>query len=265
MQNFIQHFMTLNTNKLNKKHISIFVIVGLITSSSVAYYSVSSSQPKMISTEMLVVECNHKLYANAPISSTDKLADLNDAHLVHAQKNGINQPFATNEVLEEQIDSLLANNILVELQSNELFKIKRLSHSHPYLTPNTTQMINEIATRFNEKIKEYDVGDYRIMLTSLLRTEETQKKLSRRNVNAAENSAHYYATTIDISYKDFYNVEQNSAQGKWEAMQALAKVLTEMRQECKLLVLREKKQACFHITSVDCDPMRVEPLYRTQN
>ena len=35
---------------------------------------------------------------------------------------------------------------------------------------------------------------------------------------------------------------------------AIESVLIEMRQECKLLALRERKQSCFHITNVVCDP-----------
>jgi hypothetical protein len=256
--------MILEKQEPNKKRIVVFVLTGLIISILIAFLFISITKKKN-EPEVIAIECNHVLHANAPITATRKLSDKNDIHLLHAQKNGINPPFATNEELELQIDSLLKNNILVELQSNDLYKIKRLRHSHPYLTPNTAQMINEIATRFNEKIKEYKVGDYRIMLTSLLRTEETQNKLSKRNVNAASLSAHYFATTIDISYKDFYNVEKDSVEGKWEAIQALSKVLSDMREECKLLALRERKQACFHITSVACDPIHNKPIYNTQN
>ena len=256
--------MQQQTTVTNKKNIIIFILIGLIFSSLIATYFILTPKKKT-ETKVIVVDCDHVLYANAAITPKNKLNDKNDIHLLHARKNGLNEPFETNKDFKTAIDSLTENNILIKLQSNELYKIKRLSHSFPYLVPDAAQMVNEIATRFNEKIKEYKVGDYRIMMTSLLRTRETQGKLSRRNVNAADNSAHLYATTIDISYKDFFNVKKDTVEGKWEAIQALSKVLVEMRKECKILAIRERKQSCFHITNVVCDPSSNESIAENKN
>jgi uncharacterized protein YcbK (DUF882 family) len=256
--------MYIPSREHNKKHIIIFILIGLAISGLITTILILSSQ-KEKKEEIVYVDCDHVLYANAAIEPNNKLTDKNDIHLLHARKNGLKEPISTNKVFKNSIDSLTENNILIKLQNNELYKIKRLSHSHPYLVPDAAQMVNEIATRFNEKIKEYNVADYRIMLTSLLRTRETQTKLSKRNVNAADNSAHLFATTIDISYKDFYNNDTKKVESNWEAIQALSKVLIEMREECKILAIRERKQSCFHITNVVCDPSSNENIAKNKN
>lgn len=236
-----------------KKHLIIYSIIGLIFTVIVVLIHNSTEKKPEIKRNNYA-ECDHVLYANEHITPTKRLNDKNDIHLLHASKNGIG-PFASNEDFENKKTQLLEKNKLVLLESNEHYKIKKLTHSHPYLIPDAAEMVNEISRRFNIKIKEYNVSDYRIMLTSLLRTEETQTKLSRRNVNATRSqSAHLYGTTIDISYKDFYNVQKDTVEQNWHAIQALTKVLEEMREECKILGVRERKQSCFHLTVVVCVP-----------
>ena len=250
----------MNVKKLTeKKHLITYGLIGLIfTAFIVLYHNREEKKPEI--KRIGYAECDHILYANAPISPSKVLNDKNDIHLIHASRNGV-QPFASNEDFENRRPDLVEMNRLVLLESNEHFKIKKLTHSHPYLTPDAAEMVNEIARRFNEKIKEYKVDEYRIMLTSLLRTEETQTKLSRRNINATKSqSAHLFGTTIDISYKDFYNVKKDTVEQNWEAIQALTKVLVEMRQECKILGVRERKQSCFHLTVVVCDPEYKEEI-----
>lgn len=116
-------------------------------------------------------------------------------------------------------------------------------------------MLNEIAYKFRKRNKEKKLNNYAIVLTSLLRTDETQVKLSRRNGNATGNSAHIYGTSVDISYKNFYNLDTDTLESNWEAIQELTKTLVEMRKECKLLAVRERKQSCFHVTVVVCEGM----------
>jgi len=113
-------------------------------------------------------------------------------------------------------------------------------------------MLNEIGYRFQQRLAEKKYNMYRFRITSLLRTEETQNKLSHRNTNATTHSAHLYGATVDISYKNFYNIQKDTIESSYEAVQTLTKVLVEMRQECKFLAVRERKQSCFHLTVVVC-------------
>jgi len=198
--------------------------------------------------------CDHVKYANAPIEPKDILKDPNVEQLIHAQKNGLKKPFKTNQEFDSLIGGLVKNYTLVEMKDCRLYHLKSLKHSHPYLIPEAVCMVDEIAIRFQQKLKEKKLGNYCFFLTSLLRTEETQEKLSSRNGNAIDSTAHYYGTTVDISYKHFYNLDTDSVVPSWEVIQELTKTLLEMRKECKLMAVRERKQSCFHITVVVCKP-----------
>lgn len=200
-------------------------------------------------------ECDHVKYANCPIFPSNKLNDLNDAQLVHAEKNGLKKLFATNEEFNSKIDSLKKKYILIEVTENKFYQLKELTHSEPYLIPEAVDMLNEIGYRFQKRLKEKKYNNFRFRITSLLRTEETQNNLSHHNGNASSHSAHLYGTTVDISYKNFYNTKTDSIESSYEAVQALTYVLIQMRQECRLMAVRERHQSCFHITVVVCQPL----------
>jgi len=200
-------------------------------------------------------ECDHVHFANAPISSSSKLNDPNEIHLIHAHKNGLKEPFTTTADFKTKIDSLKRKSVLIEVTDNKFYQLKALSHSQPYLIPEAVDMLNEIGYRFQKRLQEKKYHNFRFRITSLLRTEETQNSLSHFNHNATLHSAHLYGTTVDISYKNFYNTDTDSIESSYEAVQTLTKVLVEMREECKFLAVRERHQSCFHITVVVCQPI----------
>ncbi|MDR3652601.1 MAG: DUF5715 family protein [Paludibacter sp.] len=200
-------------------------------------------------------DCDHVKYADVPIAPSTRLNDLNEVQLVHAEKNGLKEPFKSNEEFKSKIDSLVRKSVLVEVTENRFYQLKTLTHSEPYLIPEAVDMLNDIGYRFQEKLAEKKYNNYRFRITSMLRTEETQSSLSHHNGNATSHSAHLYGTTVDISYKNFYNVKKDSIESSYEAVQTLTHVLMEMRQECRLMVVRERHQSCFHITVVVCGPV----------
>lgn len=200
-------------------------------------------------------DCNPVNFANAPIISCATLNDRNDIHLIVAQREGLKKPFSTDEDFYSKIEELKRKSIMVEVKENRFYQLKALTHSQPYLIPEALDMMNEIGYRFQERLKEKKYKNFRYRVTSLLRTEEAQDKLSHRNSNATIHSSHLYGTTVDISYKNFYNTQTDSIESSYEAVQAITSVLIEMRKECKFLAVRERKQSCFHITVVVCRPI----------
>ena len=138
------------------------------------------------------IECDPENFAEASISPSDKLNDLNDLHLIQAERNGIKKPFTTIEDFYSKIDSLKRKSILIELTDNKFYQIKSLSHSEPYLIPEAVDMLNEIGFRFQKRLKEKKYNNYRFRITSLIRTLETQNNLSHHNRNASLHSAHLY-------------------------------------------------------------------------
>ncbi len=200
------------------------------------------------------IGCNQLINATAPIEPAEIIKDVNTIQLVHARKNGLKKPFKTNAEFDSTYKKMVDNYELVEVKDSRLYHLKTLKHSHPYLIPEAVSMIDEIAVRFQDKLKKEKLGNYCFFLTSILRTEESQEKLSKHNGNASDTTAHFFATTVDISYKHFLNLDNDSIVPKWEIIQELTKTLLEMRKECKLLAVRERKQSCFHITVVCCKP-----------
>lgn len=205
-----------------------------------------------LSEKPYISDCDHEKYATAPIKPSNRLNDLNDIHLLHAQTNGLKRILTSNEEFYREKDSLLKSSVLVEVVSNRFYQIKVLKHSLPYLIPEAVDMLNEIGYLVELRLSEKRKKPVRMMITSMLRTEDEQSKLEHHNHNATEHSAHLYGTTVDISYKDFYNPENGTILSSYDGVQVLTKVLIEMRKECKLLVVRERKQACFHVTVVVC-------------
>ncbi len=244
------------TPRTKRKHSqkTIYILIGIGFLFLVGITFLLKNKPVKIAPSRYI-GCDHTQHANAPINPSSTLNDKNDIHLLHAQKNGLPEPFQSNEEFESEIAVLLKRGMLKEVSGNSYYQLKKLTHSHPFLIPEAIDMLNEIGERFQNRLKEKKYPVYQFRITSLLRTEETQNKLSKRNGNATGHSAHIYGTTLDISYKDFYNVEKDTIESSYEAVQALTQVLVEMREECKFLAVRERKQSCFHITVVLCNPV----------
>jgi hypothetical protein len=226
----------------------IIGIILLLIAIIIAYYTTSKSYTSNS-------ECDHVHFANAPIKPSSNLNDKNDIHLFHAIKNGLKQPFIDSTDFKNRIDDLKRKSLLVEVNENRFYQLKSLTYSLPYLIPEAVDLLNEIGYRFQTKLKEKKYSNFRFRITSLLRTEETQNKLCNRNHNATGHSAHLYGTTFDISYKNFHNTKADSIESSYEAVQTLTNVLVKMREECKFLAVRERKQSCFHITVVVCRPI----------
>ncbi|MEI6752328.1 MAG: DUF5715 family protein [Paludibacter sp.] len=238
------------------KKISIWItIIILIITINFAFHFHKNTITLAVTkkeTKIYTPDCNHVLFPSAPIIPSSKLNDPNEVQLIHALKNGLKKPFATDQALFSSLDSLKRKSILFEVTENNFYQFKSLTHSQPYLIPEAIDLLNEIGYRFQKKLEEKKKNIYRYQITSLLRTEEEQTRLHHRNRNAASHSTHMYGTTIDISYKNFFNMKSRIVEPNYDAVQAMTKVLIEMRQECRLLCVREHHQSCFHITVVVC-------------
>jgi hypothetical protein len=182
----------------------------------------------------------------------DWYRDYNSVHLRYARLNGIT-PFKSTAAFREGIHGLLKDDKLVKISSNKYYVVKRLSHSHPYLTPQAAQLLEDIGKRFRKKLDENGMGNYAYHITSLLRTKESQKSLSRSNTNASSNTSHLYGTTFDIAYRSvakktfpFMTIEVYDA----KAIKLLSEAIGELRRERRCVVVTERIEKCFHITVI---------------
>ena len=119
-----------------------------------------------------VPDCDHVRFANVPIKPSSKLNDINDVQLVHALRNGLKNPFKTNNELIANIENLKRKSILFEVTENNFYQFKSLTHSQPYLIPEAIDMLNEIGYRFQKKWKQKRKI---ILSTRLLRYYERKK------------------------------------------------------------------------------------------
>lgn len=173
--------------------------------------------------------------------------DLNPDHLVQAQGGGI-------VPITDEISAWTGSEGLAKVESNEYYQVDKLTHSYPYLKDHARRALDEIGRRFRDSLQARGGGEYRLKITSLLRTPLTVGKLRRVNRNASAASAHQYATTFDISYSKFICDDPSATRRRFEDLKnLLAEVIFAMRAEGKILVKHERKQACFHITATTTD------------
>ena len=129
-----------------------------------------------------------------------------------------------------------------------------LTHSIPYLVPRASALLDTIGANFLDSLTAKGLNPNKIIVTSVLRTENDVKRLRRRNGNASKNSCHFYGTTFDVSWKRFKKVEDEDGRPLQDVSAdtlklVLAEVLRDVRKADKCYVKYELKQGCFHITT----------------
>jgi len=192
---------------------------------------------------------NSKSYGKIKV---DWYRDYNNVHLRGARRNGIS-PFTTTKAFHKSVGDLVHDKRLVKIKSNKYYIVKSLSHSHPYLTPKAADLLEDIGKRFRKKLDDNNMGNYSYQITSLLRTKESQRSLSRSNVNAASTTSHLYGTTFDIAYRTVTKrplpgMKVDVADAK--AIKLLSEAIGELRREGRCVVVTERIEKCFHITAV---------------
>ena len=173
--------------------------------------------------------------------------DMNEVQLQAARAVGV-PPVKDREAAEHM------KKKLVEITANEWYGVETLTHSIPFLTPGASALLERIGRDFQDSLAAKGLNPNRIMVTSMLRTDEDVKKLRRNNQNASENSTHCYGTTFDLSYWHYEKIPdlrgRPYADVPPEYLRAtLSQVLKAIHDEGTCYIKYEKKQTCFHITT----------------
>jgi len=181
------------------------------------------------------------------ISYKRSFPDLNDTHLEAAKQIGI-RPISSREEADRMAGKL------EKVDSCDVFDVDSLTHSVPYLVPQAHHLLTSIGRNFLDSLVNKGLNPNKIVVTSVLRTKEDVKRLRRRNGNASQNSAHFYGTTFDVSYKRFCKVEDPDGRpmqdvGSDTLKLVLSEVLRDLRKAESCYVKYELKQGCFHITA----------------
>lgn len=182
------------------------------------------------------------------VYSYDKcFPDVQDVQIVAAKRWGV-KPVGNRTAAEKR------KGELVYVGANPFYCIDpAMSSSIPYLVPRASQLLQDIGRNFLDSLYVKGVPLHRIIVSSVLRTEEDVVRLRRHNGNASEQSCHRFGTTVDIAYNRYSTVtppgepkrrEVSNDTLKW----VLSEVLRDIREEGRCYVKYEKKQGCFHLT-----------------
>ena len=173
--------------------------------------------------------------------------DMNDVQLEVAQAIGV-PPVQNREEAEKLKDKL------VKLEATDTYVIDSLTHSIPYLIPSAKELLDDIGRIFQDSLSAKGLNPNKLVVTSVLRTEDDVAALRKRNVNASENSTHRYGTTFDLSYWRYVKIPEYRGRPYEDVppeylRATLSQVLKDLHdQGDRCYVKYEKKQNCFHIT-----------------
>lgn len=208
---------------------------------------------EIVNTDTLTAEkgviINEKKYhrINSVHSYKDCFPDVQSTQIVAARHWGVSP--VLNRVQAEQ-----RKGELVYVGSSPYFRIdKQMSSSIPYLVPRAAVLLEDIGRAYLDSLAIKGVPLHKIIVTSVLRTEEDVKKLMHRNGNASDQSCHRFGTTFDICYNRYQTVcppgEYRRAVTNDTLKWVLSEVLRDQRQAGRCYIKYEVKQGCFHITT----------------
>ena len=173
--------------------------------------------------------------------------DMNDVQLEVAKEIGV-PSIANREDAEKHKSSL------VKLEDTDTYVIDSLTHSIPYLIPSAKELLDDIGRAFRDSLNAKGLNPNKLIVTSVLRTEEDVARLRKRNVNASENSTHRYGTSFDLSYWRYVKIPELRGRPYEDVppeylRATLSQVLKDIHDKGdRCFVKYEKKQNCFHIT-----------------
>lgn len=187
-----------------------------------------------------------------------KIKELDYASLFNDQ-NGVQLKsaarFGIKRTLKDRKEANGVKDGLVHIKDNSHYSIAELTHSIPYLTDGAAELLDMIGKNFLDSLESKGLNPNRIIVTSVLRTQEDIKKLQKSgNPNAVSNSAHCYATTFDITYARYDKIMFRKFRwcesvDKDTLKYVLGEVLRDLKRQKKCYVKYEVKQRCFHITT----------------
>lgn len=182
--------------------------------------------------------------AKHPIRSVVSYAisfpDKEDVHMDAALYWGV-KPIENRDSAEQMKDGL------VYAGSDPFYMVDpRMKSSIPYLVPRAQELLREIGHAFMDSLSVKGVPMHRIIVSSMLRTEEDVRKLRKVNVNASPQSCHRYGTTFDVCYNRYDAVNRPVRDDTLKYV--LSEVLRDKRMEGRCYIKYEVKQGCFHIT-----------------
>ncbi len=202
------------------------------------------------------------------INENDLRKHLHADHMKVARENGL---MISNDQL---IDNFEKNGTLVKLSDNsDYYFFYNVPKKYRYLSPDAAELLEIIGDRFNKILSGYNVDQkIKFAVSSALRPMEYQNNLVSKNLNAADESSHSYSVSFDIFFDDYYLLFDDVPSDRLSSLiinkirirygyilgdslrrqfkTVMAQTLLELQSENRLYVILEKRQRCFHVTSI---------------
>lgn len=181
------------------------------------------------------------------VNFSKEFNDLNDTQLAVAQAIGV-PPVADREAAEK------IKSKLVRLEDTDTYVIDSLTYSIPYLIPSAKSLLDDIGRVFQDSLSSKGLNPYRLVVTSVLRTEDDVARLRKGNINATEVSTHSYGTTFDLSYWRYVKVPDLRGRPYEDVppeylRAVLSQVLKDFHDTPNTCFVKyERQQNCFHVT-----------------
>ena len=241
------------TIKLTKKRFLTGFVVVVLLLAGVRWIWPSVAEPRVIIQDIAKVVISptptdtrrpHRI-RSVP-SYAVAFPDTNAVQLVAAQQWGVTP-------VRDREDAESRKRELVYIASSPYYHVDPLYSSIPYLVPRAAVLLQDIGQAFYDSLYVKGVPLHKLIVTSVLRSQEDVVKLRRRNGNATENSCHLYGTTFDICYNRYKTVEDPDGPSRRQVRNdtlkwVLSEVLRDLRQNGRCHVKHEVKQGCFHVT-----------------
>jgi len=151
-----------------------------------------------------------------------------------------NSFFVKNDV---ELNAGKRNGKLVEITDGRGYRVDRLTHSHPWLLPETYQLLKDMGNDFADAMEGTKSEGAVFRVTSVTRTDKQQRKLRRRNANATNSkSTHSYGASFDIAFIDRFDDSANCGTPTRE----MERLLNRYQKAGIIYVIPEGN--CMHIT-----------------
>ena len=151
-----------------------------------------------------------------------------------------NSFFVKNDV---ELGAGKRNGKLVEVEDGRGYRIARLTHSHPWLLPETYQLLQDMGDDFADALEGTASEGSVFRVTSVTRTASQQRRLRRRNLNATgSQSTHSYGASFDIAFVD--RMDDNASCGS--PTREMERLLNRYQDAGIIYVIPEG--GCMHIT-----------------
>jgi hypothetical protein len=180
----------------------------------------------------------------APIGYNGPLQDSIQNHIEQA------------ECWKKTVGSKLPAQTLKELESTDFKSLKYvlsgntysigwLEHSVPLLYPEAADMLEVIGNDFHEILSSKNQPKYKLRITSLTRSIDSQKNLS----GSDNETPFWYGYSFSVSHHNFFktNIFRDDIDGA-ELKEALERTLIKLQSAKKILVSAEPEGSYFTIT-----------------